>query len=149
MMEWANRVALDTPVFRQMPSSFNRGTLTKQINVTNRFRRGLTSPDVEVPLIDDRYVERVFASMCTDTRMYNGLIINAITHVIPDLENYHYLRKTLIDDINASKCMKLFDLPDAVRDPYGAGKGELAALFCTHIRAYFRDLHVQINREKV
>lgn len=145
MDKWAKQMPLDGLVFRQISPNFNRGSLTKSINTSNPLRRGLVASDVEVPLIDDRHIEEVFKTMCTDVRMYNGLLIHAIAYVIPDLNNYHLLRQKLISAIQSSECMPMFDLPNTVDDPFGSGRCELAAAFCRYIRSYFARLREKLN----
>lgn len=145
MHKWVSENRLNEPVLQQIFSSFNRGVLIKPVNTTNPFRRGLVPIDVEVPLIDNLHVERTFEMLCVDERSYNGLLIHAMTYVLPDLNNYHKLRKHLIDDINASRCMQLFDLPSKVQQPFGAGRRELAAAFCQYIREYFQELRGEVK----
>ena len=145
MLKWATENNANEPILQQIMSNFNRGTLSKPINTTNPFRFGLRPPDVEAPLIDDRHVEQIFVTLCADVRIYKGLLIHAMTHLVPDLKNYHKLRQQLTDDINASRAMQFFDLPSTIEQPFGAGRRELAAAFCQCIRDYYQKLREKVN----
>ena len=145
MNKWLDENRPNEPILQQIFANFNRGTLSKQINTTNPFRRGLVPANVEAPLIDDAHIERVFVSRCESARIYNGLILHAITYLIPDLQNYHKMRQQLIEDINASKFMTLFDLPLSIDRPFESGRRELAAAFCQCLRKYFHRLREIVN----